>query len=252
MNTTMEREKHPIKAAVLAAGKGTRMHTEGCDLPKVLRQAKGRPLLAWVLDALNFIPPQDTVLVVGYQREKVLSAFPDYASAVQEQQLGTGHAVMAAFEALGDYAGDLLVCCGDMPLLRRETYLALCARHRETGAACTVLSGTTDIPLPYGRILRDASGAFRGMVEDRDCTPEQKAIRELNSGVYVFDAAALREVLGQLRQDNAQGEYYLTDAPLLMQRQGRLVEVCQRELGMEILGVNTPQQLAEVEALLTQ
>ena len=250
MNMTMEQEKRPLKAAVLAAGKGTRMHTEGCDLPKVLRQAKGRPLLAWVLDALDFIPPRDTVLVVGYQRETVLAAFPDYASAVQDRQLGTGHAVMAAFAALEDYAGDLLVCCGDMPLLKRETYLALCARHRETGAACTVLSGTTDIPLPYGRILRDAHGAFLGMVEDRDCTPEQKEIRELNSGVYVFDAAALREVLGQLRQDNAQGEYYLTDAPLLMQQQGRLVEVCQRELGMEILGVNTPQQLAEVEALL--
>lgn len=247
---TTENEKRPLKAAVLAAGKGTRMQTEGCDLPKVLRQAKGRALLAWVLDALDFIPPQDTVLVVGYQREKVTAAFPDYASAVQDQQLGTGHAVMAAFTALEGYDGDLLVCCGDMPLLRRETYAGLCARHRETGAACTVLSGITDVPLPYGRILRDAAGTFLGMVEDRDCTPEQKAIRELNSGVYVFDAAALQAVLGQLRQNNAQGEYYLTDAPLLMQRHGLKVEVYQRDLGMEILGVNTPQQLAEVEALL--
>ena len=243
-------QKKALKAAVLAAGKGKRMHTEGCDLPKVLRVAKGRPLLAWVLDALAFIPPEDTVLVVGYQREQVLAAFPHYASAVQEQQLGTGHAVMAALSALGDYQGDLLVCCGDMPLLRRETYEALVSRHRETGSACTILTGETDIPLPYGRILRGADGSFAGVVEDKDCTPEQKAITELNSGVYVFDAPSLAAVLGSLRRANAQGEYYLTDAPLLLQQSGKQVEACRRDLGMEILGVNTPEQLAEVEALL--
>ncbi len=243
-------QQKPLKAVVLAAGKGTRMQTDGCDLPKVLRLACDRPLLAWVLDALDFISPENTVLVVGYQREKVQAAFPQYVSAVQEQQLGTGHAVMAAFSALEDYDGDLLICCGDMPLLKKETYTALCDRHRESGAACTILSGSTDIPLPYGRILRDAAGKFIGMVEDKDCTPEQKQIRELNSGVYIFHAPALRAVLGQLRQDNAQGEYYLTDAPLFMQQQGAKVEVCQRDLGMEILGVNTPQQLAEVEAQL--
>ena len=245
----MEHNK-ALKASVLAAGKGKRMHTEGCDLPKVLRVAKGRPLLAWVLDALAFIPPEDTVLVVGYQREQVLAAFPGYASAVQEQQLGTGHAVMAAFSALGDYRGDLLVCYGDMPLLRRETYEALIAYHREREASCTILTGEADIPLPYGRILRAPDGSFAGVVEDRDCTPEQKAITELNCGVYVFDAPSLASVLGSLRQANAQGEYYLTDAPLLLQEAGKRVEVCRRDLGMEILGVNTPEQLAEVESLL--
>ena len=118
------------------------------------------------------------------------------------------------------------------------------------GNDCTILTGTSSEDLPYGRVLRDANGVFTGMVEDKDATPEQKAIRELNSGVYVFKAAKLRAVLSELRSDNAQGEYYLTDAPVLMQKRGGKIGVCCRELGYEIIGVNTPEQLAQVESLL--
>ena len=240
-----------IKAIVLAAGKGTRLHTEGCDIPKVMRLAAGRPLLSYVTEALNFLTPADIVLVVGYKREQVEAAFTGYTFAIQAQQLGTGHAVAAGLQALPDFNGDILVCCGDMPLIRRETYLALTEQHTAQGNACTLLSGSTDTPLPYGRILRDGAGTFTGIVEERDCTPEQREIQELNSGVYMFRAQELREALGNLRADNAQGEYYLTDVPGLFLKSGLPVGVCRRELGNEILGVNTPEQLALVSSLLT-
>ena len=239
-----------LKAAVLAAGKGTRLQTEGVELPKVMRVAAGKPLLAHVLQALDFIPPEDTVIVVGYKKEAVIDAFPGYGFAVQEEQLGTGHAVMAAYSQLEGYCGSLLVCCGDMPLIKRETYLALVQEHRESGNACTILSGTSPLDLPYGRILRDAQGHFAGLVEDKDADPQQKQIRELNSGVYIFDAAALKAVLSQLKSDNSQGEYYLTDAPLLIRQKGLPVGVCYRELGYEIIGVNTLEQLRQTEELL--
>ncbi|HHU22760.1 MAG TPA: NTP transferase domain-containing protein [Clostridiales bacterium] len=248
----MKNSTRPLKAVVLAAGKGTRLRTEGCDLPKVMRLAAGRPLLHYVLSAIDFIPREDIVLVVGYKKEQVTAGFPGYPYAEQTRQLGTGHAVMAACRTLPDYDGDLLVCCGDMPFIRRETYLSLINKHRETGAACTILTGTSSIDLPYGRIIRDSEGKFAGIVEDRDCTPEQKRITELNSSVYIFDAAALRSVLSDLRRDNAQGEYYLTDAPALMLARGLNVDICRRELGYEIIGVNTPEQLSQVESLLRE
>ena len=245
-------ETKKLKAVVLAAGKGTRLQTDGSTLPKVMRLANGKPLLAHVLAALDFIAPEDIVLVVGYKKECVLEAFGAYPHAVQTQQLGTGHAVMAAFETLGDYDGDVLICCGDMPLIKKETYRALAEEHVRAGNDCTILTGTSSEDLPYGRVLRDVNGEFCGMVEEKDATPAQKAIRELNSGVYIFRAAKLRAVLTDLRSDNAQGEYYLTDAPVLMQKRGGKIGVCRRELGYEIIGVNTPEQLAQVEALLRE
>lgn len=239
-----------LKAVILAAGKGTRLQTEGNTLPKVMRIAAGKPLLSHVLSALDFIPKKDCIIVVGYQKESVMDAFPEYTFAEQKEQLGTGHAVMAAFSQLEDYNGQLLVCCGDMPLIKRETYRALIDAHNASDNVCTVLTGTSELNLPYGRILRDKNGEFCGMVEDKDATPEQKDIKELNSGVYVFDAAALRDVLSELRSDNSQGEYYLTDAPLLLQKKGHKIGVCFRELGYEIIGVNTPEQLRQTEEIL--
>ncbi len=239
-----------LKAVILAAGKGTRLQTDGNTLPKVMRIAAGRPLLAHVLTALDFILPEDCVIVVGYKKESVIEAFPNYTFAVQEQQLGTGHAVMSAYSKLSGYDGSLLICCGDMPLIKKETYQALADTHAASGNACTILSGTSEAGLPYGRILRDENGEFCGMVEDKDANVEQKKIKELNSGVYIFDAKALESVLDELKSDNAQGEYYLTDAPLLLKRKGLKVGVCMRELGYEIIGVNTPEQLKQTEELL--
>jgi len=154
---------------------------------------------------------------------------------------------MSAADRLGDFDGSVLVCCGDMPLIRRKTYEALCETHFAEKNDCTILTGTTDLPLPYGRIVRGADGGFLRVVEERDCTPEERQIDELNSGVCIFRAAGLLDALGKLRNANAQGEYYLTDVPAILLQQGARVGICKRELGMEIIGVNTPEQLSEVE-----
>jgi bifunctional UDP-N-acetylglucosamine pyrophosphorylase/glucosamine-1-phosphate N-acetyltransferase/UDP-N-acetylglucosamine pyrophosphorylase len=240
----------PLKAIILAAGKGTRLRTEGVDLPKVLRLANGRPLLAYVLEELNFLPPQDIVLVVGYEGEKVTAAFPGYPKVYQSPQLGTGHAVQCAESALKDFQGHILICCGDMPLLPKRAYEALLEEHLREGNACTLMAGVTQEPLPYGRIIRNEAGGFARIVEDKDCTPEERQVKELNAGVYIFEAKALWRALTTLRPNNAQGEYYLTDAPQWLVAQGEKVGVRAACTPEEMLGVNTPEQLQQVEDVL--
>ena len=239
-----------VKAVILAAGKGTRLQSEQFQLPKVLREANGQPLLHYVLEALNFLDKADTVIVAGYMMDKVVARFPDYPYAVQAEQKGTGHAVQCAREQLQNFDGTVLVCCGDMPLIRRETYEALLAEHEKNDCPCTFLTGTCDQDLPYGRILRDENGGFLRVVEDKDCTPEQKQIKELNAGVYAFDCKELLSCLDLLKNDNAQGEYYLTDVPELMRQKGGKIGLCCVELGEQIIGVNTVEQLQQVEAFL--
>lgn len=241
-----------IKAIVLAAGKGTRLHAEGIHLPKVMREANGRPLLSYVLQALDFIPPEDTVLVVGYRKENVLSAYPAYPSAEQTEQLGTGHAVLSAAPLLAGYGGPVLICCGDMPLMKRSTYEELARVHEAECNACTLLSGVSKEDLPYGRVLRGPDGGFQAIVEEKDCTPEQKAVRELNAGVYIFDSRLLFSLLPLLKSSNAQGEYYLTDVPALILARGGKVGVCGCCSPDEMLGVNTPAQLEQVEQYIRE
>lgn len=239
-----------LKAVVLAAGKGTRLQTEGFDLPKVMRLANGKPLLHYVLRALSFIPAEDITIVVGYKKEDVKSHFFGYKFAEQAEQLGTGHAVSCALEQSGIRDGAVLVCCGDMPLLKEETYRALVEEHLNGGFDCTMLTGTSSLPLPYGRVIRGEDGAFLRIVEDRDCTQEEKAITELNSGVYVFSAGMLNTALRSVNNNNAQGEYYLTDVPPIIESLGGKIGVCRRELGCEIIGVNTVEQLQQVEEII--
>ena len=241
-----------LKAVILAAGKGTRLQTEGCSLPKVLREANGMPLLHYVLDSLSFIDKKDTIIVVGYKKEDVMSRFEGYEFAEQAQQLGTGHAAMSASSKLGGYDGAVLVCCGDMPLITRQTYEALVDTYFNSGCACTILTGTSDVHLSYGRVLRDEAGNYLRIVEEKDCTPEQYNIPELNSGVYVFDAKMLLEALKELRNENAQHEYYLTDVPEILMKKGCKISVCMRSLGKEIIGVNTVEQLEDVEKILQE
>ena len=236
-----------VKAVVLAAGKGTRLHSEEYDLPKVLREADGKPLLHYVLEALDFLPEEDIILVVGYQGEKVRARFPGYSFATQTEQNGTGDAVKSALPALEGFDGTVLVCCGDMPLIRRETFQSLLEEHRAKGNTCTFLTGTSDLDLPYGRVLRHADGSFDRVVEYKDCTPEEKDVRELNAGVYAFEAAPLRQGLAELTNDNKHGEYYLTDVPAKIDKNGGTIGLCCRTLNEEIIGVNTPEQLREVE-----
>lgn len=241
---------HHLKAVVLAAGKGTRLQTEGCDLPKVMREACNQPLLSYVLDAISFIDKKDVIIVVGYKRDDVMAHFTGYQYAVQAEQLGTGHAVMSAENDLRGFDGSVLICYGDMPLLTRETYEALVAAHISGKNDCTILSSKSDEELPYGRIIRDSSGDFVKIVEDKDCTESEKAITELNTGLYVFEARKLLPALSKLKNHNVQGEYYLTDVPAILRDEGAKIGICMRDLGSEIIGVNTVEQLHQVEDLL--
>ncbi len=241
-----------MKAVILAAGKGKRLHSEQFSAPKVLREANGKPLLRYVVNNLSFIPDKkDIIIVAGYKKEMVFNAFNEgYTFAVQDEQLGTGHAVNCAREALKDYDGPVLVCYGDMPLFKKETYENLVKIHEEAGNDCTILTGVSDRGLAYGRIIRDENGNFKGVVEDRDCTPEQKKINELNVGIYVFDSKKLFSCLGELKNSNAQGEYYLTDVPTIMMSKGYKIGTYTTHDDTEILGVNTPEELALCESLL--
>ncbi len=240
---------HPgVVALVLAAGQGTRMKS---DLAKVLHPMAGRPLLAHVLDALDALGLDRVLVVVGHQRERVMELFADRGLewVIQAEQRGTGHAVMMAAPALAGFAGTLLVVCGDTPLLGAPTLEALLAQHAGSGAAVTVLSMRLPEPRGYGRIVRDAAGALSAIVEERDTTPAQRALDEVNSGNYAFDYPALAGVLSSLGSHNAQREYYLTDTVGLLRARGRGTEARCAPDYRELLGVNTPEQLAEAERI---
>ena len=239
-----------MKVMILAAGKGKRLRSgEGDLVPKVMKRACGEPLIKYVLDALDFVAPEDITVIVGFGREMVEEYLAgNYPTALQAEQLGTGHAARCGMDTLpADYEGSILITAGDMPLVTRETYQALCRRHEETGADCTVLTAEAADPTGYGRILRDAEGRFAGIREQKDCSPEEAAIKEINSSVYVFSAPLLREKLTLLRRTNAQAEYYLTDVPLLLSEEGRKVEICRLDSDEELLGINTIEQLELAE-----
>jgi bifunctional UDP-N-acetylglucosamine pyrophosphorylase/glucosamine-1-phosphate N-acetyltransferase len=241
--------RHPgVAAIVLAAGQGTRMKS---DLAKVLHPMAGRPLLAHVLDTLESLGVGRTLVVIGHQRERVRAAFAEATVewVVQAEQRGTGHAVIMAAPALAEFQGTLLVVCGDTPLLRASTLHGLLEGHRASGAAVTVLSMRLPDPTGYGRILRVGEHGIAGIVEHRDASPEQRAIDEVNSGIYAFDYPALAGVLAGLTADNSQGEYYLTDTVALLQRAGRAAAVVCAPEHRELLGINTVEQLEEAEAV---
>ena len=239
-----------LKVVVLGAGKGTRLQTGDNDAPKVMRLACGKPLLWHVIHALPVKDKKDIILVVGYLKDMVVDYFEGYEFAEQTEQLGTGHAVMAAAPALEGFDGSVLVCYGDMPIVKRETYEDFIKAHFESGNDCTVLSGESNLPQPFGRIVRDADGNFLRVVEERDCTEQELAIKELNTGVYIFNSRLMLDALKELKNENAQSEYYLTDVPEIMRKKGEKIGLYVRNLGDEILGVNTIEQLELVEEIL--
>ncbi len=238
----------PHVVLVLAAGQGKRM---GSDRAKVLHPVAGRPLVHHVLDAVRPLHGTRTLVVVGHQRRQVVAALEGTGCEpiVQAEQLGTGHAVQMAEPALEGFAGTLLVVCGDTPLLSTRTLAHLLREHAETSAVATVLSARVPDPQGYGRIVRGPRGDLERIVEERDAGAGERAIDEINSGIYAFDYAALREVLRRLAAHNVQGEYYLTDSiALLRERGGRVRALCAENF-REVLGVNTPEQLKEAEEL---
>ncbi len=240
-----------MRAILLAAGKGTRLHSAEHDCPKVMHKACGRPLLDIALELVGFVEKKDTYIVVGYKKEQIIEAFGSEFNYIEQlEQNGTGHAVACCAKEFEGYKGSVIVTYGDMPLYRRESLEALVKAHEESGAACTVMTAVNPELLSYGRITRDKSGKFAGIVEAKDCTKEQYAISELNSGVAVFDSEALFNILPKLKNNNNQNEYYLTDVPALMLVNGYKVELFPISDGDEIRGVNTPEELIEAEQII--
>jgi len=239
----------PMRAIVLAAGKGSRLAPLGSDLPKVLHTIGDHTLLWYCLKNIDFITPADTTIVVGFQKELVMQSSSGYQFAEQTEQKGTGHAVLAAADHFTDYDGDVLVIYGDMPLFRTQTYQNLVDRHIRQNADCTILTGISDPPMAYGRVLRK-NGAIVDIIEEKDCTPVQAKITELNVGVYVFKAHALFDNLQKLSCDNTQQEYYLTQLPKILIQQDYQIASCTINDSDEFLGVNTPEDLAICKQIL--
>jgi len=223
------------------------------DLPKVLHQADGRPLVEHVLDAARQAGATSLVVVIGYKGEEVRAALAQYSDvefAVQEQQLGTGDAVKAAREALADHDGVVLVLAGDMPLVRPASLTRLIAELQQHDAACVVGAAETQQNQGLGRIVRADDGEFLRIVEEKDATDAEKQIREINTGCYAFRTADLFASLAALRPENQQAEYYLTDCIEILRGRGRTVLAsCCFDID-EAIGVNTPEQLAAVEQVL--
>ena len=238
----------PAMAIVLAAGKGTRMRSE---LPKVLIPVGGRPMVRFALDALRAAGVGRLVVVVGYRAELVRSELADVPGvefADQAEQLGTGHAVMMCRRQLAEHPGPVVVVAGDSPLLQADSVAALLAEFDRRQAACLLGTVHRDDPTGYGRIVRDAAGKFVGVVEEKDATADQRAIREINVSTYVFDAQELLGALDQLRADNSQREYYITDCPGLLLAAGKPVEALPLLKACEALSINSVEDLERVEA----
>ena len=241
----------PLAMVVLAAGKGTRMQS---SLAKVLHPLAGRALLTHVLDSAMSLAPQHLVVVLGHQAEMVRQVCVPYGvtCVLQEPQLGTGHAVAQAEPILADFQGDVLVLYGDVPLLQAATLRTLWDVHRRQQATVTVVTACLNNPTGYGRILRDATGRITRIVEEQDATETEKAVREINSGVYCLQASFLFPALRRVGRQNAQGEQYLTDVvALAVAEQHRVAHVTVAD-AQEVLGVNTHAELAHLETLLRQ
>jgi len=233
-------------AIILAAGKGKRMKS---DLPKVLHEIDGRPMVKMVIDTLVDMEFDRIVVVIGHKGELVQQALADYPVefAWQREQLGTGHAVMMTREILGDFDGTTLVAAGDVPFLSAASIDRLFAIHAQYGAAGTCLSALFDDPTGYGLIVRDGdSDMLKEIIEHKDASEEVRAIKEINSGTFCFDNLRLFESLDQIDRNNAQSEFYLTDTIKVMHDSGLRVAVIPAENPDEVLGVNSVEQLTEV------
>jgi UDP-N-acetylglucosamine diphosphorylase/glucosamine-1-phosphate N-acetyltransferase len=245
-----------VSAIILAAGKGTRMRS---DLPKVLHEVGGRPMLCAVVDACRAAGCQRIVLVVGYKQELVHEAMAAQGGAwnrgleyaEQAEQLGTGHAVRCAEHLYTQAAPGhtAFVLAGDGPLIRSHTLKTMVEKHRSAKAQATLATSVIPDPTGYGRIVRDGAGKFVGIVEHKQCTPGQLAIREVNPSYYCFDARGLFATLRDVKRNEGSGEYYITDVPGLMLQRGQRVEVIPAVPPEDVLSINTPEQLAEVDAI---
>lgn len=235
-------------AIILAAGKGTRMKSE---LPKVVHPLAKKPLIQWVVDTALSIDCSRVICVVGYKKEVVIDtikADQRVSFVEQKEQNGTGHAVMVTADALADFDGTVFILCGDVPLLTAATLERMREHHLTSGAQCTVLTAFMDDPLRYGRIVRNADGSVQRIVEYKDASEEERAIREINTGIYCFDSKSLFNALNSVTNENNQNEYYLTDTLEILNKEGKLVTSVILEDMVEASGINSQEQLATLEA----
>jgi UDP-N-acetylglucosamine diphosphorylase/glucosamine-1-phosphate N-acetyltransferase len=239
-------------AVVLAAGKGTRMQS---DLPKVLVPVLSRPMIHYVLDALDAVNVERVIVVVGHRSDLVrieLAQRSNVEFVEQTEQLGTGHAVQVCREALTGHDGSVLVLAGDSPMVQVESLEAILSEFDQHAPACLLGTLLHEDPTGLGRIVRDADGGFEGIVEHKDATDEQLQINEVNMSTYVFDGPQLLWALDRLSNDNSQGEYYLTDCPAILKAAGHSIMAAPVLQACEALSINTVEHLTMVEDAMRQ
>lgn len=240
-----------LRAIIPAAGKGSRLQKLSGDLPKAMVPVLDTPMLEIVLQNIGFIDEEDVYVVVGCGKDKIIEYFGEPLHYIeQKEQLGTGHAVMVCADKFTNFDGNVLVTFGDMPLFRREELEAMCEQHERNNADCTLMTAENPDLKMWARVVRDDTGRFSKIVEGKDCTAEQAKIKELFSGVMVFNSKSLFEILPLMGCNNAQNEYYITEIPELMLKKGMKVDTYFNSDGDDLRGINSPEDLEMCEKVL--
>jgi len=241
-----------LAVTIMAAGKGTRMKNP--EKAKVMYEICSKPMVEYVVDLASKLQANRTLLIVGWQKQLVTEHFAKLNYKVefvdQNEQLGTGHAVLQTIEPLKDFEGDVLVLSGDVPLLTEKTAKALIGYHRATEAVATILTAELNDPTGYGRIVHNDDGSVKKIVEHKDATKKEVGIKEINSGIYVFNKTKLFECLPQLKPNNVQGEYYLTDVFELFWKNNWRVSAVKAIDAYEVMGINDLKQLEEAQKIM--
>ena len=236
-----------LRVVVLAAGKGTRMNS---DLPKVLHKLQSKPLIDYVIDESELLNPKEIILVVGFKKESVIKHTESRINlkyATQIEQLGTGHAVLQTNELLKNRKGHILILYGDVPNIKASTLQPIVSDHISNNRDLTLITAEIDDPTGYGRIIRDKNGNLLKIVEEKDCSDDEKKIKEWNPGIYIFKIPEVFKILNNIKTNNASKEYYLTDAIGLAQQSNMQIKAIKIENSDEVIGVNTADQLKELE-----
>ena len=251
MTTSSAHSQKPFVAIILAAGKGTRMDS---DLPKVLHLVAGKPMVQWVVEAVQRAGASRVILVIGHGADIVKSELSESECeyVIQEPQRGTGHAVLVCKDVLADFEGNIVILGGDGPLLRSSTICDMVALQESTDAAATLATSIIPDPTGYGRIVRDSQDRFEAIVEHKNATTEQLEINEVYPSYAVFESKSLWSCLDALEPNAMTNEYYLTEVPQMLMKQGLTVEVVNSVAPEDILSINTPNQLTEVEVVLLE